>query len=144
VSITTPTNQALITESFQLIGVVREGRQPTPTQSSNAVTVLNDNIATQQKDGWGNIGWYPQSVATLGNAPPLNDADIADIKLLLAKWLAPHYGIFDLSTSRPDLADQIRDAQTRMNKRYLKRTESDLGELSRPQGGVWGGPWSTL
>jgi hypothetical protein len=27
-----------------------------------------------------------------------------------------------------------------MNKRYLKRTECDLGELSRPQGGPWGGP----
>jgi hypothetical protein len=135
-----PTNQAIITEAFQLIGVVSEGRQPTPTQSANAITIMNDNIATQMTDGWGNIGWWPQSVATLNNPAPLKQADIADIKLLTASWLAPRYGIHDMAASRPDLVKLINEAQTRMNKRYLKRTECDLGELSRPQGGPWGGP----
>jgi hypothetical protein len=119
---------------------VREGRQPTATQSANGLTVLNDNLATQMKDGWGNIGWWPQTIAMINNLAPLNDADIADIKFLLAKWLAPRYGIYDIEASRPDLFLQITEAQTRMNKRYLKRTECDLGELSRPQGGPWGGP----
>jgi hypothetical protein len=137
---TVATTQSIITESFQLLGVVRESRQPTATQSSNGLTVLNDNLATQSKDGWGNIGWWPQTVAMINNLAPLNDADIADIKFLLAKWLAPRYGIYDIAASRPDLAIQITEAQTRMNKRYLKRTECDLGELSRPQGGPWGGP----
>jgi hypothetical protein len=137
---TVATNQAIITESFQLLGVVREGRQPTATQSSNGLTILNDNLATQMKDGWAAIGWWPQTVAMLNNLAPLQDADIADIKYLLASWIAPRYGIVDIATARPDLFKLIGEAQTRMNKRYLKRTECDLGELSRPQGGPWGGP----
>ncbi len=74
---TVATNQAIITEAFQILGVVREGRQPTPTQSSNGLTILNDNLATQNRDGWGNIGWWPQTVAMLNNLAPLQDAEIA-------------------------------------------------------------------
>jgi hypothetical protein len=139
----TTTNQAIITEAFQLVGVVREGRQPTPTQSANGITILNDNLLTQMKDGWGSIGWYPQTVANLTSNAPLQDADIADIKYLLAGWLAARYGIqipdspdpMDITT----LGGLIRSSLRRMNKRYLKRTECDLGELSRPTGGPWGG-----
>lgn len=139
------TIQAIITEAYQLLGVVREGRQPTPTQSANALTILNDNLATQMKDGWGAIGWYPQPVANLTNAAPLQQADIADIKYLLAGWLAMRYGIRipddpNDTTDMTTLGGQIRASLRRMNKRYLKRTECDLGELSRPQGGPWGGP----
>lgn len=140
------TNQAIITAAYQLLGVVREGRQPTPTQSSNALTILNDNIATQQVDGWGSIGWWPQTVAMLNNNAPLKDADIADIKYLLAGWIALRYGITvpdnpnDDLQSPTSLGGQIRASVRRLNKRYLKRVECDLGELSRPQGGPWGGP----
>lgn len=140
----TQTNQQIITEAFQLLGVVREGRAPSPTQSANGLTTLNDNIATQQKDGWGSIGWWPQTVAMLNNAAPVNDADIADIKLLLAAWLAPKYSVAIPDSPDPSdlttLGGQIRASLRRMNKRYLKRVESDLGELSRPQGGPYGGP----
>lgn len=140
-----PTNQAIITESYQLVGVVREGRQPTPTQSANGLTILNDNLATQMKDGWGNIGWYPQPVTNLNSTAPLNQSDIADIKYLLAGWIAMRYGIRipddpNDQTDMTTLGGQIRASLRRMNKRYLKRTECDLGELSRPQGGPWGGP----
>jgi hypothetical protein len=139
------TIQQIITDAFQLLGVVREGRQPTPTQSANGLTILNDNLATQMKDGWGNIGWYPQTIANLNSTAPLQDADIADIKNLLASWIAVRYGIRipDDPTDQTDmttLGGQIRASLRRMNKRYLKRTECDLGELSRPQGGPWGGP----
>jgi hypothetical protein len=139
------TNQQIITDAFQLIGVVREGRQPTPTQSANALTVLNNNLATQMKDGWGNIGWYPQTVANLNNPAPLQQSDIADVKYLLAAWLAMRYGIQipdnpNDQTDMTTLGGQIRASLRRMNKRWLKRTECDLGELSRPQGGPWGGP----
>lgn len=138
-------NQQVITESFQLLGVVREGRAPTPTQSANGLTILNDNMATQIKDGW-SIAWWPQTVAMLNNPAPIADADIADIKYLLAGWIALRYGI--VIPDRPDddlsaptsLGGQIRASMRRMNKRYLKRVECDLGELSRPQGGPWGGP----
>lgn len=143
---TVATNQAIITESYQLLGVVREGRPPTPTQSANGLTILNDNLATQMRDGWGSIGWWPQTVAMLNNLAPLADADIADIKYLLASWIALRYGITISDNPNDDisaptsLGGQIRAAQRRMNKRYLKRVECDLGELSRPQGGPWGGP----
>jgi hypothetical protein len=142
----TQTTQQTITNSYQLLGVVREGRAPTPTQSANALNVLNNNLATQMKDGWGNIGWWPQTVAMLGNNAPLQDADLADIELLLASWIAIRYGIQipdnpnDDISAPTSLGGQIRAAQRRMNKRYLKRTECDLGELSRPQGGPYGGP----
>ena len=81
----------------------------------------------------------------LNNPAPLNDSDMADIKYLLAGWIASRYGIripddpndpMNLTT----LGGQIRNSMRRMNKRYLKRVECDLGELSRPQGGPWGGP----
>ena len=139
------TIQQIITDAFQLLGVVREGRQPTPTQSANALTTLNDNLATQMKDGWGNIGWYPQTVAGLNNPAPLQPADVADVKYLLAGWLAMRYGIQvpdnpNDQTDMTTLGGQIRSSLRRMNKRWLKRTECDLGELSRPQGGPWGGP----
>jgi hypothetical protein len=143
---TVATIQAIVTESFQLLGVVREGRAPTATQSANGLTILNDNLATQMKDGWGNIGWFPQTVAMLTNLAPLNDADIADIKYLLASWIAARYGITIPNDPNDDLmapttlGGHIRASSRRMNKRYLKRTECDLGELSRPQGGPWGGP----
>ena len=143
---TVATTQSIITEAYQILGVVREGRQPTATQSSNGLTILNDNLATQNKDGWGNIGWWPQTVALINNLAPLNDSDIADIKYLLASWIAVRYGIKIEDDPNDDisapitLGGQIRSAQRRMNKRYLKRTECDLGELSRPQGGPWGGP----
>ncbi len=138
------TNQQIITESFQILGVVREGRQPTPTQSANGMTILNDNLLTQMRDGWGNIGWYPQTIAQLSSTAPLKDEDMADIKYVLAAWLSVRYGVAIAPPESPDdefsLAGMIRNAFRRLTKRYLKYTECDLGELSRPQGGPWGGP----
>lgn len=137
------TNQAIITEAFQLLGVVREGRQPSPTQSANGMTILNDNLLTQMRDGWGNIGWYPQTVAQLNSIAPLKDEDIADVKYMLAGWISPRYGVTippSMDADGFDLGSLIKSALRRLNKRYLKYTECDLGELSRPQGGPWGGP----
>lgn len=140
----TQTNQAIITEAFQILGVVREGRPPTPTQSANGMTILNDNLLTQMRDGWGNIGWYPQTVAQLNSTAPLKDEDLADIKYCLAAWLSVRYGVTIAPPESPDdewsLGGMIRNAFRRMTKRYLKYVECDLGELSRPQGGPWGGP----
>ena len=138
------TNQAIITEAFQKIGIVREGQQAGPTQTANALTILNDNMATNQRDGWGAMGWYPQSSAQLSSNAPLKDEDIGDVKLCLASWIAPHYGVSVPTSPDPDdmaiLGNQIKAAFRRLNKRYLKFAESDLGELSRSQGGPWGGP----
>ena len=137
------TNQQIITESFQILGVVREGRQPTPTQSANGMTILNDNLLTQMRDGWGNIGWYPQTIAQLNSIAPLKDEDIADVKYVLAGWLSARYGVTippSMGDSDFDLGSLIKGAMRRLTKRYLRYTECDLGELSRPEGGPWGGP----
>ncbi len=138
------TNQAIITEAFQIVGVVREGKQPTPTQTANGLTILNDNMLTQMRDGWGNIGWYPQTTAQLNSNAPLRDEDIGDVKYCLAGWIAPRYGITIEPSPDPlngfDLGAMIFQAMRRLTKRYLKYTECDLGELSRSQGGPWGGP----
>jgi hypothetical protein len=140
----TATNQQIITEAFQKLSVVREGRQPTPTQSANGMTILNDNMLTQQRDGWGNIGWYPQTTAQLNTNAPIRDEDIGDVKLMLAKWISIHYGITIPPSPDPingsDVAAQIMQAERRLSKRYARYVECDLGELSRPQGGPWGGP----
>ena len=131
------TVQQIINEAFTTIGVVADGRAPTATQAALALNVLNDNLATEQKDGW-RLGWFPQN--NLAANAPLRDEDIGDVKLMLAEWLAPKYGIkFDLQNDAILLA-QIANARRRLTKRSLKFMESDLGELQRPQGGPWGGP----
>jgi hypothetical protein len=139
------TNQQIITESFQIIGVVREGRQPTATQSANGMTILNDNLLTQMRDGWANLGWYPQTVAQLNSIAPLKDEDIADVKYVLAGWISVRYGITIDPSPDPlngyDLGALIYQANRRLTKRYLRYTESDLGELSRANGGLWGGSY---
>jgi hypothetical protein len=138
------TVQTIITEAFQKAGITSEGRNPTATQTSNALNILNDNILTNMRDGWGAIGWYPQTMANLNSNAPLKDEDVADIKLCAAAWIAPHYGVTIASSPDPDdmsvLGNQIKAAFRRLTKRYMKFAESDLGELSRPQGGPWGGP----
>jgi hypothetical protein len=141
---TTQTNQQIITEALGAIGVVAAGRNPTATQSALALTILNDNLLTQMRDGWRDIGWYPQTTAQLNTAAPLEDEDVGDVKLCLCSWLAPRFGRKIEPTQDPDdqstLYGQIRNAFRRLNKRYLRLVECDLGELSRPQGGPWGGP----
>jgi hypothetical protein len=141
---TTQTTQQIITEAFLNIGVVSSGRNPTSTQSNTALTVLNDNLLTQMRDGWWTLGWYPQTQAQLNGAAPLWDQDVADIKLCLSAWLAPKFGRKIEPSPDPNdqssLAVQIKEAFRRLDKRYSQRTECDLGELSRAQGGPWSGP----
>jgi hypothetical protein len=135
------TIQAIITEAFQTIGVVADGRSPTATQSQVALTVMNDRIMSQQRDGW-RLGWFPQT--NVAATAPLRDEDIGEVKLCLAAWLAPKYGVTIDPVKDPtdpsELGNQIKDAFRMLTKRSILFTESDLGELSRPQGGPWGGP----
>lgn len=137
----TATNLAIITEAFQKIGVVADGRAPTATQTANGLAVLNDNMMTQQRDGW-HLGWFPQT--NLASLAPLADENIGDVKLCLCAWLAPGYTVTIPPPLSPEdhssLGAQIDAAFVRLNKRSLLRTECDLGELSRAQGGPWGGP----
>lgn len=139
----TKTIQQIVTDAFTIIGVVADGKQPGPTLSATGVSTLNDNLLTQQRDGW-RLGWFAQGVSNLTSTAPLRDEDIGDVTLCLASWLAPRYGVtiqpspdpFDMSA----LVNQIKDAFTRLTKRSQQYTECDLGELSRAQGGPYGGP----
>lgn len=140
---TTQTNQQIITAALNLIGVVADGRAPTATQSADSIAIMSDMLLTQQRDGW-NLGWYPQTVANLNTAAPLADESVYDVKLCLCAWLAPKFAVkIPLSPDPLDeasLSNQIKSAFRRLSKRSLLAVESDLGELSRPQGGPWGGP----
>jgi hypothetical protein len=135
----------IINEAFTKAGVVADGKAPSPTQAATGLTILNDNLLTQMVDGWGDIGWYPQTNPS--NIAPLRDEDIGDVKLCLVAWLCIHYGIPIPASTNPydpddqvSLAAQIKAAFKRLSKRYLRFTEADFGELSRAQGGPWGGP----
>jgi len=136
------TIQAIITEAFQTIGVVADGRSPTATQSQVALTVLNDRILSEQRDGW-RLGWFPQT--NVAATAPLRDEDIGEVKLVLAAWLAPKYGVEIKEAADPNdptaLSNQIKDAFRKLTKRSLAFTESDLGELSRAQSGFGAPGW---
>lgn len=137
------TNQQIITDAFTLAGVVAEGKQPTPSQSGIGMGRLNDNLLTQQRDGW-RLGWYPQTVANLNSNAPLRDEDIGDVTLCLCAWLLAWYRRKLAPVTDPNdptaIQNQIKDAFRRLEKRSLLYMDSDLGELSRPQSGPWGGP----
>lgn len=137
------TNAGIVTGAYQRLGVVADGRAATPTQMANGIIILNDNMLTQQRDGW-RLGWYPQSGATAPNSiAPLRDEDIGDVKLCLAAWLAPTVGVTIPPAADPNdeasLANQIKNAFRRLTKRSMPVAESDLSELSRPQGAPYGG-----
>jgi len=135
------TIQQIINEAYTKLGIVADGRAPSPTQSATGLTILNDNLLTQQRDGW-QLGWFTQT--NLAATAPLRDEDIGDVKLCLVSWLSIHYGQPIPGSPDPNdmssLSAQIRAAFRRLSKRSLRVTESDLGELSRAQSGPWGGP----
>ena len=137
------TNQEIVTDAFIKIGVIDETAQPSTAQGQTAMRLLNDNLLTLAVDGI-RVGWYYQNPLTSYQLnSPLRDSDVGDVKLLLAKWLIPHYGI-KLDTGDGaviELFKQFEQAETRLAKRSLRYVESDLSELSRPQGGSGlGGP----
>lgn len=128
------TNQEIITFAYQKIGVIDENSSPSFEQSQVALTVLNDYLLNEAADGM-RLGWFAQS-QTSANAP-LRPEDVHGVKLLLCRQLASHYGI---TLQNPLLVDDVATAKTQLVKRSLRYSEADFTELSRPQGGPWGGP----
>jgi hypothetical protein len=131
----------IVTDALTIIGVVADGRAASPNQAQTGAIILNDNLLTQQRDGW-QLGWYP--ITTPASIAPLRDEDIADVTYALCAWLSSRNGVTIAPAPDPNdeaaLANQIKNAFRRLNKRSLRYVECDLGELSRPQGGPWGGP----
>ncbi len=127
--------QQVIADAFQAAGITDETQGPSPEQTANGLTVLNDMLLNEAADGL-RIGWWPQT--NVANTAPLRDSDFYGVKLMLAFALAPRYGI-DLVKDNPMLLEEMNEAKRQLVKRSLKYFESDLGELQRPQAGPWGG-----
>jgi hypothetical protein len=130
----TQTNLAVLTFAFQKAGIVDELQSPTAAQAANGLTIMNGYLLSQNVDGM-RLGYYPQT--NLQANIPIKDADIYDVQLILIPQIATAYGI---TLSDPVLIGMIDNAERRLTKRSIQLVESDLGELSRPQGGPWGGP----
>lgn len=134
-------NLEIIQYALLKCNVIDENSSPSAEQGVTGLNVLNDMLLNEQRDGL-NLGWYKQS--NLANNAPLHDADVYGVKMMLTRALAAHYGI----VLEPPLADtpgmpesgEISKAHRQLVKRSLRMTECDLGELSRSQGGPWGGP----
>lgn len=136
------TNQEIVTDAFIKIGVIDETAQPSTAQAQTAMRLLNDNLLSAAVDGM-RVGWYYQNpITAYTSMSPLRDADVGPVKFILAGWLISNYGIkLDMSDAATQmLLNAIEDANRMLVKRGLLYVESDLGELSRPQGGPWGGP----
>lgn len=131
----------IVTDALNQIGVVADGRSASPFQAQQGAFVLNDNLLTMQRDGW-RLGWYP--ITTPASIAPIRDEDIADVTYALCAWLSSRNGVTIPPAADPNdqssLANQIKNAFTRLSKRSIEYVECDLGELSRPQGGPYGGP----
>ena len=128
------TNLDIITYAYQKIGVIDENSAPTAEQGQVGLTVLNDYLLNEAADGM-RLGWWKQT--SLAANAPLRDEDIHGVKLLLARQLASHYGI---TIANPLLLDDMVEAKRQLVKRSILYSEADFSELSRPQGGPWGGP----
>jgi hypothetical protein len=134
-------NLELITYALLKCNVIDENGAPSAEQGVTGLNVLNDMLLNEAADGM-NLGWWKQT--NQAATAPIRDGDVYGVKLMLTRALAAHYGI----ALAPPLADipgqpgsgEISKAYTQLIKRYQLRTECDLGELSRAQGGPWGGP----
>ncbi len=132
------TNNQIVTEAYQTIGVVADGKACTPTQGSVGITVMNDMLTSEAVDGL-RINYIPQTFSTQWNSTsPIADQNIGDVKYMLAERLAAKNGITIDPTKDLTLWNLISDAKGRLVKRSLRMFESDLGELQRAQSSVTG------
>lgn len=129
-------NLEIITYAYQKLGVVDENSSPSNEQGVVGLNVLNDYLLNEAADGL-RLGWWKQS--SMAATAPLRDSDIWGVKLLLATALGSHYGI-DLAKDKPELLMDAMEAKRQLVKRSILYSEADFSELSRPQGGPWGGP----
>ncbi len=127
-------NSEIITFAYQKIGVVDENISPSAEQGQVALTVLNNFLLNEAADGL-RLGWYTQT--NIAANAPLRDEDVHGVKMMLCKQLAAHYGI---TIQNPQLLEEIQEAKRQLVKRSILYSEADFSELSRPQGGPWGGP----
>ncbi len=127
-------NLDIITNGYLVLTIIDENEVPTAEQAQLGLTVLNEFVANMEEDGV-RFGWFPQT--SLQATAPVRDADIRNLKLLFVAELARRFGI-DLSTERPDLAEEIDSAMRTQSKRSIEYFDSDLTGLPFAQGGLFG------
>lgn len=126
-------NLTLITDSYRIINVIDELEAPSAAQANLGLSVMNDMLANEAADGL-RLGYYPQT--SLAASCPLRDQDLYGVKLMLAKKLALRFGI---AITDENMKIEMAESYRQLVKRAIRYTESDLGELQRPQAGPWGG-----
>lgn len=126
-------NLQVITDAYRIVNIVDENEAPTANQANLALSVMNDMLANEAADGL-RLGYFPQT--SLQANCPLRDQDFYAVKLMLAKKLAIRFGI---EIKDANLISEMTESYRQLVKRAIRYTESDLGELQRPQAGPWGG-----
>jgi hypothetical protein len=126
-------NLQIITDAYRIINVVDENEAPTAPQANLALSVMNDMLANEAADGL-RLGYFPQT--SLQAITPIRDQDAYGVKLMLAKKLALRFGI---AITDENMKVEMAESYRQLVKRAIRYTESDLGELQRPQAGPWGG-----
>ncbi len=81
---------AIVTDALRQIGVIGETQDPSADQGQDAVTRLNDMMATMAEDDI-DLGWNPKSTTADTVVLPLGHVET--IKALLAVNLAGSYGV---------------------------------------------------
>jgi hypothetical protein len=80
----------IVTDSLRQIGIIGESETPSADQGQDAVTRLNDLMASLAEDDI-DLGWNPKD--TTGDAAVLPLGEVPVIKALLAINLAGEYGV---------------------------------------------------
>ncbi len=80
----------LVTGSLRQIGIIGETDDPSAEQGADAVTHLNDMVASWEEDGI-DLGWNPK--ASTASAAVIPKGYVATVKAALAVYLAGEYGV---------------------------------------------------
>jgi hypothetical protein len=126
-------NLQVITDAYRVVNIIDETEAPTAAQANLALSVMNDMLANEAADGL-RLGYFPQTL--LSAICPIRDQDAYGVKLMLAKKLALRFGI---AITDENMKVEMAESYRQLVKRAIRYTESDLGELQRPQAGPWGG-----
>jgi hypothetical protein len=106
------TARALIRRALKLCQVVDEDEQPQASQSADALDSLNDMAAGLKTQG-ANLDWQPLG---LSDDVPVAPEHIDDLKYLLARTLAPEYGV----ELRPEVALRAQQGESSLIAHFAR------------------------
>lgn len=125
----------LCTTAARWINLISESDDLPAEQGQTALELLNNMMASMFIDGI-ELGWYAQD--DLADMAPIEDGNIREVELCLAKDLASFYGLA-ANISEP-LKVEMGEAAVKLAKRTMNYFESDLtADVPMPQGSYSGG-----